>query len=796
VSAIESFRAGMARHGLEYAGSLCADGKLHRVKVAGDKERNSWYVLHAGPPIAAGAYGCWKRGINEQWCAVEAKSMSETQSTAVRKQWQAADAQRKRGERERQDCAQAVGARLYDHAQSAELTHPYLATKGVQPHGDLRQGRDGRLIVPLRDAEGVLHSVQLIAADGTKRYLTGGRVQGCSYTVADRPDGPLVLCEGYATGASILEATDYAVVCGMSAGNLLGVAQALRAKSPEREIIIAADNDQWPDADGKPKPNAGVEAATKTALTIGARLAVPQFEGLDLNSHPTDFNDLARLEGLPAVAAQLAKTKTPQETDKETFERLAALSGAEYDRVRKAEAQRLGIREPTLDEAVAKLRKWTSGSDRTLQGHEVDLGDVEPWPEPVDGAAVLDAVSQTCAHYVALPPGAADALALWDAHTHCFDAFEHSPRLAITSPEKGCGKTTLRDVVAMLVPRPLPAESLTPAVLFRVVEKRKPTVLADEYDSWLGEAEELRGMLNAGHKRGGQALRCEGDDHEVRAFNVFGPVVLCGIGALPGTLHDRSITIRLTRAKPGEVSTRFDSRKTAAEQELCRKLARWTADNRERIATSDPALPSGAFNRLADNWRPLFAVAEVAGGNWPTRAAKAFGALTATEDLDGQGIGTMLLADIAAIFASTGEDRLQSAKLAEALAAMEGRPWPEWSKPPKPISANQIARQLRRFSVSPRTIKLPNGDTAKGYHKDDFVDAFDRFLPSPRFSDRNPVTEPVNIDRNEVFEPSPVKSGLRLQSAANPNKDGHGYEVTVQKPPSCGNGTADEEILL
>ena len=149
-----------------------------------------------------------------------------------------------------------------------------------------------------------------------------------------------------------------------------------------------------------------------------------------------------------------------------------------------------------------------------------------------------------------------------------FAAIEHH----ITG--KRCGKTTLRDVLAVFVPRPLPTENLSVAVLFRVIESKKPTLLADECDAWMRDNEELRGLLNAGHRRGGQALRCEGESNEVRAFNVFAPAVLCGIGALPGTLHDRSIVIRLERAKPGELRERFDSRHVEQETELCRKLAR------------------------------------------------------------------------------------------------------------------------------------------------------------------------------------------------------------------------------
>jgi hypothetical protein len=129
-------------------------------------------------------------------------------------------------------------------------------------------------------------------------------------------------------------------------------------------------------------------------------------------------------------------------------------------------------------------------------------------------------------------------------------------------------------VIAVFVPRPLLTENLSVAVLFRLVDAHAPTVLADEYDAWLKDNEELRGLLNSGHRRGGLAVRCVGDSNEVRGFQVFAPAVLCGIGALPGTLHDRSIIVRLERAKLGELHERFDSRRVEHETELCRKLAR------------------------------------------------------------------------------------------------------------------------------------------------------------------------------------------------------------------------------
>jgi hypothetical protein len=327
-----------------------------------------------------------------------------------------------------------------------------------------------------------------------------------------------------------------------------------------------------------------------------------------------------------------------------------------------------------------------------------------------------------------LPNGAADALALWVAHAHGFTAFLCSPRLNICSPEKRCGKTTLRDVVAVFVSRPLLMENLSVAVLFRLVNAHAPTILADEYDAWLQENEELRGLLNSGHRRGGQAFRCVGDNNEVRGFQVFAPAVLCGIGALPGTLHDRSIVIRLERAKPGELLERFDSRRVDYEKELCRKLARFVADNEARLEVCDPVLPSGAFNRLADNWRPLFAIAEIAGGDWPQRAADAFTKLTGKEDSDAQGIGTMLLADIRQAFDETHAERIFSKSLVETLCAMTDRQWPEAHKG-KPISQTWLARRLRSFGISSRDVRI--GDNrAKGYELADFTEAFERYLPT------------------------------------------------------------------
>jgi len=743
---VENFRAELHAKGIDYAGDIVADGRLWKFKAAGDHRKNSWYVLHLGPPVA-GAYGCWKRGIKETWCERNGQ-LSKAEWDIARRHWQDAERERERAERERHEKARKTAAWILKHSKPV-TAHGYLTAKGVQPHGGLRQ-RGDLLVLPLRNSVGV-QSLQFIAPDKRfdgerdKTFLRGGRVAGCFFTVADRPDGALVICEGFATGASIHEATGIAVVCAMDSGNLLAVSKALREKFPAREIIIAADDDRWKPEIGNP----GLTKATEAAKEISARLAVPVFA--DVTGRPTDFNDLHQAQGADTVKAQIEIATTPKETDEETFQRLAAMPLLDYERCRVAEAKRLGIgRVSTLDNLVDGKRPKSEAADRELQGWTLDMADVELWSEDVNGADVLNETATTFSRYVVMPDGAADALALWTAHCHCFECFQCTPRLNLTSPEKRCGKTTLLDVLALLVPRPLPTENLTPAVLFRVIESHKPTVLADECDSWLWDNEELRGLLNAGHRRGRKVYRCEGESFTVRGFNACAPAVLCGIGSLPGTLHHRSVVIPLERAKPGELRERFDSRRVEREKELCRKLARFCADNRAQIEACDPAMPSGAFNRLADNWRPLFAIAEIAGGDWPQRAAAAFTKLTAKTDVDAQGIGIMLLEDIRQVFNEGHAERMFSKSLVEALCAMSDRPWPEArSKSQKPITENWLANKLRQFKVSSKTLRIGD-DRAKGYEAADFTEVFTRYLSVEGLSNRDTVTTRTTIEDSQI----------------------------------------------
>ena len=238
-----------------------------------------------------------------------------------------------------------------------------------------------------------------------------------------------------------------------------------------------------------------------------------------------------------------------------TFARLGALSPIEYDRVRVAEAEKLGARVGTLDEEVLRYRP--QDDDARAAGRALSLASPEPWPDPMDGAALIGAIVETINRYVALSPAAAIAGALWCVHAHAFEAFYISPRLAIVSPEKRCGKSTLLRVMQPMLPRALSAANITVAAMFRAVEAGRPTLLIDEADSFLKDNEELRGIINSGHARDGQVVRLVGDDHEPRVFSTWCPVAIAAIGGLPGTIEDRSVIIQMRRRRPDERVARF-----------------------------------------------------------------------------------------------------------------------------------------------------------------------------------------------------------------------------------------------
>jgi putative DNA primase/helicase len=412
--------------------------------------------------------------------------------------------------------------------------------------------------------------------------------------------------------------------------------------------------------------------------------------------------------------------------DKETLlKELATLDAIAYDQRRDETAQLLGVRVNTLDKEVAAQRAQPAERDGT--GTPVLFTDPEPWPEAVDGASLLDDLAALYTRYVVLPRGAADMLALWTLHTYTHAAASTTPRVGIESPQKRCGKTTLLAIIRATVARPLPASNITTAALFRAIEKWQPTMLIDEADTFLPANDELRGVLNAGHTRSqAYVIRTVGEDHEPRAFCVWAPVAIALIGKLPSTLADRAIVVKMRRKLPSEQVERFRMDRLENIEQLRRRCLRWAQDTLATLRTTDPTMPEGLHDRAADNWRPLCAIAAEAGGEWPQRAVQAIKALT-PQELEDETAGVMLLEDMRQLFTERATDKLPSTEIVAALHKLEERPWSEWGRQEKPITARQIARLLAPFDIKPKSIRI-GPDTPKGYEQNDFVDAWARYL--------------------------------------------------------------------
>ncbi|MFA8630510.1 MULTISPECIES: toprim domain-containing protein [Xanthomonas] len=267
----DGFVVAMQSAGLLVA-SVVADGRLRRVRAEGDGsgQRSGWYVLHAGPPLA-GAYGNWKTGASAQWRDSEGGSLSAAELAEIREKARRAQRQQQAECARRHAAAREAALAQWRQADAASATHAYLVAKGVASHG-LRQS-GGHLLVPMRDAEGHLWSMQTIAADGSKRFLAGGRKRGLYYAIGREVSEVVCIAEGYATAASIYEATGYPTAVAFDAGNLEPVARELRNKFPDALIVLCADDDAATALCRGINP--GLANAQRAAHAVGGVVALP-----------------------------------------------------------------------------------------------------------------------------------------------------------------------------------------------------------------------------------------------------------------------------------------------------------------------------------------------------------------------------------------------------------------------------------------------------------------------------------------------------------------------------------------
>lgn len=392
------------------------------------------------------------------------------------------------------------------------------------------------------------------------------------------------------------------------------------------------------------------------------------------------------------------------------------------------------------------------------------VDDPEPWPMEVDGDALMKEVVGTIERYCVLPPGASTAIGLWVVHTYAMDAWSISPILLLRSPDRQCGKTTLLSLLEWLTLRPELVSNITAAGVFRTVDLDSPTLLIDEGDRYLRTNEELIGILNSGFTRAGARVRRierRGDRFVPVTFSSWSPKAVAMIGRPPGTLEDRSIMIMMRRKLPNEKVERLRvDRLPGALAPLRSQMRRWAIDNTERLKEADPELPAELSDRAQDCWRPLVAIADLAGGRWPTEARKAALMLSGVKIEEEASLGIELLSDLYDIFGEADGGQLATNEILAALNRREDRPWGDM-RFGKGLSAHQMAKVLREFTtpkgepIKPRDIWM-NGACLKGYHLEDFTDAFLRYLPHKAREARG-----ADIDQNRhVTEAGPRAAPL------------------------------------
>jgi putative DNA primase/helicase len=547
-------------------------------------------------------------------------------------------------------------------------------------------------------------------------------------------------------------------------------------------------------------PASGILGTTATAvIDLGRRASDLSAEGRDAANVVTECSEIEASPNAPLASATpftttvcTAESLSPA-PDEAAIERrvaeLSAYSKIKYATARVSAAKELGFPVGILDKLVREQRT----NEDAGAGRAITFPVVKPWPSPVIGAAMLDALASALCSYVVLSPTQTAAVALWIVFTHCHDAFDVSPRLVVKSPQKRSGKTTLFSVLNRVVARPRGVSGITSSALLRLIELHCPTILMDEMDALMAGdreiAQALRGLINAGFNRALAAvtmnIKTTDGGYEPREFSSWAPLALAGIGDLPDTVRDRSIEIEMKRKLKTETVKRLRQRDGADLTEIARKLARWSLDNLDTLRAVEPRMPDGLNDRAADAWEPLVAVAELAGGDWPGRAR------AAALHLSGNGPGgatdndieTVLLSDIRDAFARKGTDKLSGESLTNLLTALDGRPWAEW-KHGKPLTKFQLARRLADYKIRPSALDFGEDEgRLKGYRVEDFEDVFSRYLPSRPISTRELVIGPEAPAETPDAQLVTSKPGHEFETAEIPSNSPPHHEFTSSNVP-------------
>lgn len=446
---------------------------------------------------------------------------------------------------------------------------------------------------------------------------------------------------------------------------------------------------------------------------------LPTFTDEQLVSLLADDIAEPSLDILPQEGEQV----TP-EVARSIIEQLAVLPELEYQLKRSVCAKALnnmsvGVLDKLVKQARVELEAETTQSL---------VLDTEPYEKPVDGAAVADEIYQIITQHIACTEAVAVASTLWIIFTWVLEASYIAPIAWINAPEKRCGKSQLLTLIALMSKRPLPSSNITPAALFRCIEKYHPTFIIDEVDTFINDNENLRSILNSGYSRDNPYIvRCAGDDNEPTDFFVYGAKALSGIGKIPSTLMDRSISLTLRRKRSDEHRERVRDLSRDITSTIKAKLARWSDDNLIAVKEAAPPLPQAINDRMQDNWEILLKVATVLGDEWLKRAYSACIDISGIEH-DEPSLNEQLLMDIRAVFELKKTNRIFSDDLIAALCADPEMNWSTYNRG-KPITQKQVSNRLGEYGISPKQMRIGN-ENRRGYDIAYFQDTFKRYLPA------------------------------------------------------------------
>lgn len=477
--------------------------------------------------------------------------------------------------------------------------------------------------------------------------------------------------------------------------------------------------------------------------------------------------------------------------------RLSKLSTLEYELVRKDEAKSLGFRPSVLDKMVSESRPKVEDEEE-LGGREVRFSDCEKYHDKVVGSQVLDEILGHINRHMHINSSDAVISVLWAAHTHIYDKFNHTPRLIISAPEPECGKTVLLfHMIGNFSNKVLATDNLSPAVYFRLAEKYVPTFLIDEGDVFIDQDSNLIGGFNNGFEPHGGVYRCIGDDNEVRLFPTFAPLALAGIELekkLPAATISRAFTIHLERV--GNEILEADSWDKDVHRygllNTRKKLARWMHDNEATIANLKPELPLGLKNRNKDKWSPLFAIAQAAGGNWPTNVLTAY---TRSIHSHEPTKSEQFLLDVKSVLPETGN--IHTDVLIQKLCDMEDSKYKEYNfkafeQEKKKIQSAQVANFFKKYKVESKNVRA-NGISRKGYSRDSLDKTIERYtknISTPPVPPRLGVTGSQINDTKGCSDILGVTPELNVtpKNGLKPKPSNKSYPVTPKNPQ-------DREVL-